>query len=441
MPSARRRSSRRCGRGGSTADFERGCTIHKTVPALRGDFDLTVTDVNGVTHRSMRDRIDFGWQQLPAPGLDREFGATVTGTFVPDVSGDWTFGFRVVGRATVTIDGEVTFDVVEPATGGSFFSYGGPELLATVPLEAGVPCRILIDYPRAPHAGWRGFTMGAEPPSSGDPIADAVRLAAAADVALVVVGTNDEWETESEDRTSMDLPGRPGRARRRGRGREPAGPWSCSTAVRRSRCRGSTRSRRCCRSGFPAGRSGSALVDVLSGDVEPGGRLPVTFPRALDRTPAAPFYPGDGVRSVYGEGLLVGYRWYHHAGVEPLFPFGHGLGYTTFDIAPVGLSGSPAVGVYVAADVVNTGGRPGSSVVQVYVDYEGHDLDVPRIRRFVAARKVFLMPGERATVTIEVTERMFSSWLDDGWRVATGPHRILVGSSSRSLGEVGTIVA
>ncbi len=115
------------------------------------------------------------------------------------------------------------------------------------------------------------------------------------------------------------------------------------------------RSRPCCRSGFPVGQVGSALVDVLSGDVEPGGRLPVTFPRALDRTPAAPFYPGDGVRSVYGEGLLVGYRWYHHAGVEPLFPFGHGLGYTTFDIVPVGLSGSPAAGVYVAADVVNTG--------------------------------------------------------------------------------------
>ena len=201
----------------------------------------------------------------------------------------------MIGRATVTVDGEVTFDVVEPATGGSFFSYGGPELLATVPLEAGVPCRILVDYPRAPHAGWRGFAMGAEPPSSGDPIADAVRLAAAADVALVVVGTNDEWETESEDRTSMDLPGRqdelvaavaavnPRTVVVLNCGSPVTMPWLDQVAA-------------VLQIWFPGGQVGSALVDVLSGDVEPGGRLPVTFPRALDRTPAAPFYPGDGVR-------------------------------------------------------------------------------------------------------------------------------------------------
>ncbi len=122
---------------GFAVDFERGGTIHKTIPAVRGDFDLTVTDVNGVTHRSTRTRIDFGWQQVPAPGLDREFGATLTGTFVPDASGDWTFGFRVIGRATVTVDGEVTFDVVEPATGGSFFSYGGPGTARDRPARSG----------------------------------------------------------------------------------------------------------------------------------------------------------------------------------------------------------------------------------------------------------------------------------------------------------------
>jgi beta-glucosidase len=282
--------------------------------------------------------------------------------------------------------------------------------------------------------------LGAEPPSSGDPIADAVRLATAADVALVVVGTNDQWETESEDRASMDLPGRqdelvaavaavnPKTVVVLNCGSPVTMPWLDRVAS-------------VLQIWFPGGQVGPALVDVLSGDVEPGGRLPVTFPPSLDRTPAAPFYPGDGARAVYGEGLLVGYRWYEHEGVEPLFPFGHGLGYTTFDITAAGLSGSPAAGVYVSADVVNTGGRPGSSVVQVYVDYAGTDPDVPRIRRFVAARKVHLVPGEGATVTIELSERMFSSWLDGGWRVGAGTHRVLVGSSSRSVGEVGTIEA
>jgi beta-glucosidase len=192
---------------------------------------------------------------------------------------------------------------------------------------------------------------------------------------------------------------------------------------------------------FPGGQIGAALADVLSGDVEPGGRLPTTFPSALDRTPAAPFYPGDGERAVYGEGLLIGYRWYEHERVEPLFPFGHGLGYTTFDITPVGVSGSPQAGVEVTAVAVNTGGRPGAAVVQFYVDYDGTDPDVPRIRRFVGARKVFLVPGERATVRMALSRRMFSSWLDGGWHVAAGTHRVLVGCSSRSLGEAGTIEA
>jgi beta-glucosidase len=334
----------------------------------------------------------------------------------------------------------VAFDIVEPTTGGSFFNYGGAELLATVPLVAGSPCRIAIDYPRAPHPGWRGLVLGAEPPSTGDSIAEAVRSATAADVAVVVVGTNDQWETESEDRASMGLPGRQDELVAAVAASNPRTivvlncgspvtmPWIDDVAA-------------VLQIWFPGGQVGSALADVLSGDVEPGGRLPVTFPRALDRTPAAAFYPGDGARAVYGEGLLVGHRWYEHEGVEPLFPFGHGLGYTTFDITPAGLSGSPSAGVSVAADVVNTGRRPGAAVVQVYVDYDGADPAVPPIRRFVASHKVLLMPDEGATVTIELSERMFTSWLDEGWRVAAGAHRVLVGHSSRSLGEAGTIEA
>jgi beta-glucosidase len=423
---------------GFATEFERGCTIHKTIPAVRGDFEVVLTDARGMTHTSGTGRLDFAWQQHPAPGLDREFAATITGSFVPDVTGDWTFGLRVVGRTTVRIDGEVAFDVVEPTTGGSFFNYGSAEMLATVPLEAGVPCRIAIEYPRAPHTGWRGFALGAEPPASGDRIADAVRLASTADVAVVVVGTNDQWETESEDRTSMALPGPQDElvaavAAVNARtvvvlncGSPVTMPWLDDVAA-------------VLQIWFPGGHVGAALADVVSGDVEPGGRLPVTFPRDLERTPAAEFYPGDGVRAIYGEGLHVGYRWYEQEGVEPLFPFGHGLGYTSFDIAPAALSGSPEAGVNVSCDVTNTGQRPGAAIVQVYVDYDGTDPEVPRMRRFVGAHKVLLVPGERATVTIELSERMFASWLDGNWRVASGAHRVLVGHSSRAVREAGTI--
>ena len=206
---------------GFAVDFERGCTIHKTIPAVRGDFELTVTDVNGMTDSSTRRRIDFGWQQLPAPGLAREFGATLTGTFVPDASGDWTFGFRVIGRATVTVDGAVTFDVVEPATGGSFFSYGGPELLATVPLEAGVPCRIAIEYPQRAPPRLARVRVGRRATCDGR--SDRRRRAVGCRGRRRARRRGDERRVGDRERGSdVDGPARsPGRAGRRRRSREP----------------------------------------------------------------------------------------------------------------------------------------------------------------------------------------------------------------------------
>ncbi len=147
---------------------------------------------------------------------------------------------------------------------------------------------------------------------------------------------------------------------------------------------------------FPGQELGDALADVLSGDEEPGGRLPVTFPRSLDETPAAPYYPPVDGRSVYGERQLIGYRWFDRTGVEPLFPFGHGLGYTTFTIAPVDVTGSPGDGVTVAVDVANTGERAGGEVVQVYVE----PIDGDPVRPRAPARRLPSRPrrsrGDRA---------------------------------------------
>ncbi|HAP75314.1 MAG TPA: glycosyl hydrolase, partial [Acidimicrobiaceae bacterium] len=83
---------------------------------------------------------------------------------------------------------------------------------------------------------------------------------------------------------------------------------------------------------FPGEEMGEAIADVLTGVAEPGGRLPITFPKALDDTPAFAHYPGDGVRTRYAEGLLIGHRWYQAQGIEPLFSFGHGLGYTEWEL-------------------------------------------------------------------------------------------------------------
>jgi beta-glucosidase len=189
---------------------------------------------------------------------------------------------------------------------------------------------------------------------------------------------------------------------------------------------------------FPGQELGEALADVLTGAAEPGGRLPITFPRDLAETPAAPFYPGSDGKTVYGEGLLIGHRWYDRNDVEPLFPFGHGLGYTTMTIAPAGLDGGADSSLTVRVDVTNTGERAGSEVVQVYVEPPDDDPMRP-IRQLAAFDRVHVAARATERLDIIVPARAFRRWSNDGWIVPAGEYRILIGRSSRSLDLVGTL--
>jgi beta-glucosidase len=191
---------------------------------------------------------------------------------------------------------------------------------------------------------------------------------------------------------------------------------------------------------FPGQELGDALVDVLTGDVEPGGRLPLTFPARLEDMPARDSYPGTGGRAVYDEGLFIGHRWYDREGIAPLFPFGHGLGYTTFTLRPGGVTGTPEDGVTVAVEVANTGPRAGGEVVQVYVQPPDGDPDRP-LRHLAGFQRVDLDAGAGTMVAVDVDRRAFASWLDGAWTVPAGEYTILVGRSSRDLEVAGTVRA
>jgi len=185
---------------------------------------------------------------------------------------------------------------------------------------------------------------------------------------------------------------------------------------------------------FPGGELGHVLADVLSGDAEPSGRLPITFPRALERTPAAPHHPGDGVVAVYGEGSAIGHRWYDRTGEDPLFWFGYGLSYTEFSWRAAAFDAEISS---VAVEVTNIGARPGHEVVQVYV--RG-----PFGLRFAASRKVTVMPGETQTVTVAVPERAVMVWGGgggDGWRRSEGPVEVLIGAHAGALRTVGVVIS
>jgi beta-glucosidase len=426
---------------GVDVTFAAGCSIAKRLPALRGTFDATYVGEDGPIVTVPTDRLQFLWMEAPAPGVDRHaFGVSISGTFTPTVTGEWSFGLVAVGSAVLRVNGEVVVDLTEPQTGGAFFGLGSPEARGSVVLEEGIAVSVEVEQPFTRYTELRGLFVGAAGPEVGDTVADAAAVAAAADVAVVVVGTDAEWETEGEDRTTMDLPGRQDELIARVAAANPntivvinAGspvtmPWLADVAA-------------VMQVWFPGEEMGNALADVLYGAVEPGGRLPVSIPRRLEDTPAFLSHPGDHGHARYDEGLFIGYRWYDARDISPVFPFGHGLGYTTWELGAAEVTGSIADGITVRVPVTNTGGRAGATVVQCYVAPPD---DGPRrpLRELRGFARVALEAGAATTAEMWLPERAFAVWdpTTSAWTVPAGAYHVLVGVSSRDLEVAGSVI-
>jgi beta-glucosidase len=425
---------------GYDATFEPGGFIGKTLPVLEAadGFRVELHDASGHSTSLAGPQLKWLWQQPPADDFDGlTVGGRATGRFTPHESGTWEVGMLSVGAATLRVDGDVVVDIPAGESGGTVFGYAAPERRVTIELEAGRAYAIEVDYPLAVAEVFRGFAVGARHVPADDPIATAAAVAATADAAVVVVGTDEFWETEAEDRTTLSLPGdqdalvtaiaavNPHTVVIVNSGAPVTMPWLDDVAA-------------VVQLWFPGQELGDALAAVLAGDEEPGGRLPVTFPRSLDETPAAPYYPPVDGRSVYGERQLIGYRWFDRTGVEPLFPFGHGLGYTTFTITPRRVTGSAGGGASVVVDVANTGERAGSEIVQVYVEPVGGEAHRP-VRQLAGFRRVHLDPGVTESVEIELPARRFEVWRDGAWQPAATSFRTWVGRSSRDLIDAGMV--
>ncbi|WP_324013648.1 beta-glucosidase family protein [Microbacterium sp. JZ37] len=180
--------------------------------------------------------------------------------------------------------------------------------------------------------------------------------------------------------------------------------------------------------------SGSAAADVLFGVAEPAGRLAETIPLRLADNPAHVNFPGSPKKVVYGERVYVGYRWYDRTEREVAFPFGFGLGYTTFELTDVAVSVPDAGRAHAVVEVTvsNTGARDGAEVVQVYVGDPEASVDRP-VRELRAFRKVRLAAGESTRVRLELDERAFAFWGETGWTVEPGAFTVEVGTSSRDI--------
>jgi len=182
---------------------------------------------------------------------------------------------------------------------------------------------------------------------------------------------------------------------------------------------------------------GGAIADILFGDANPSGKLAETFPVKLEHNPSYLNFPGEGDRVEYKEGLFVGYRYYDMKEIKPLFPFGHGLSYTTFDYSNLVISQSSILDneeVTVSVDVTNTGKRAGKEIVQLYIRDVESSVIRP-LKELKAFDKVELQPQETKTVTFKLNKRSFAYYNVEmkDWHVETGAFQILVGRSSQDI--------
>jgi beta-glucosidase len=360
----------------------------------------------------------------------------VLGTRVrADVPGTWRVGVLGVGELAVVVDGNTVFDGVIEADTDAFDAavHQPPERAAERELAVGDEVLLEVRIPVADHAFGLAITVGAQRPVI-DPavlLEEAVAAARDADVAVVVVGTTAEVESEGFDRSTLALPGNQDALVHAVAEANPrtvvvvnAGapvllPWRDDVAA-------------VLLSWFGGQEYGHALADVLLGAVEPGGRLPTTWPDREEDVPVLDTTPADGVLN-YTEGIHIGYRAWERAGAVPAYGFGAGLGYTTWHldglVAPAAL---PADGpLRVQVSVTNTGARAGKHVVQAYLARPDGEVERPVVwlAGFAVVRDV--APGATVTVELEVDARAFAHWSvdDQAWAVEPGAFQLTVGSS------------
>ncbi|HEX7325441.1 MAG TPA: glycoside hydrolase family 3 C-terminal domain-containing protein [Rhodanobacteraceae bacterium] len=401
------------------------------------------------------------WHGAPVKGITAKQGFSVrwTGTLTPTATGTYTFGLTSQGGSRLLIDGKQVIDAwnvpaahLEEKDAAARIEAGlpvplGHTLAARVHLTAGTPVKIEVDYFHKPsgkasiwwmemgttHLSDAFVNLGWAPPGQALTVADAARVAAKASVAIVYAN---KFESEAFDEKDIDLSdsqnalieavaaANPNTIVVLNTGSAVTMPWLDKVAG-------------VVEAWYPGQQAGNAIAALLYGDVDPSGKLPVTFPKSLGQVPASTPAEWGGVdgKVHYSEGLDVGYRWYDAKHLTPLFPFGFGLSYTTFRLSDLHVSPTLAAGgsVDVSARIENTGKRTGADVVQVYLGAPAA-ADEPPLQ-LVGFDKVSLQPGESRTAHIAVSAHAASRWdtQTHAWVLTPGTYTLRVGDSSRHL--------
>ncbi|MGD9158047.1 MAG: glycoside hydrolase family 3 C-terminal domain-containing protein [Desulfobacteraceae bacterium] len=354
------------------------------------------------------------------------WSAKWTGFIIPPKSGEYAFSVSGTGTADLYINNKLVTTIQHtdfPAAS-----------VGVVDLTKDKKAKVLLKYNSGSAVLGAGIKMGWMPPD--DRLQKAIDAAKKSHAAIVFVG---EQLGEGSDKIFFSLPGDQNRlieeiARVNSRtivvfhtSTPVAMPWIDKVEA-------------VIQAWYPGQEAGTSIADILFGDVNPSGKLPVTFPMDAKQGPSHwMIYPGDGLNMIYDEGILVGYRWYDAMNQEPLFPFGHGLSYTEFQYSDLEISGTGNDRI-VRLNVKNTGDRAGAEVVQLYVGVPEEAQEPPK--QLKGFEKIMLDPGETKSVTIPLTDEniMMFDENDQEWKLFKGEYQVMVGSSSRDIRVAGGFV-
>jgi beta-glucosidase len=395
------------------------CAEYFDNPSLAGTPSLTRVD----------EHVSFSWDR-PNPwptGQASAGSARWTGYFIPATSGAYRFVTNSYGlnEYSLFVDGKPVLHRTAQAQ---------PIGLATLKLKAGQPYTIRLEYVHRDHHARLG--MGVRKVSDLiEPAAKA--LAAAADVAVVLAGFDPSNEGEGADRT-FELPDGQDQLIDLVRAANKNTVVAITSGGGVDMARWVDSIRAIVQAFYPGQEGGTALAQLLFGEFSPSGKLPATFERRFEDSAVYRSYaPRADKKIPYSEGVFLGYRHFDQVKTKPLFPFGHGLSYTTFKYS--GLTVTPAVMpenglVTVAFDVSNTGKRAGAEVAQLYVG-DGH-APLPRpVKELKGFAKVSLAPRETKRVQIALDRRALSYFDETAqqWKAEPGDFEVQVGSSAQHI--------
>ena len=413
----------------------------KMISGLKGEYFDNTGLAGKPSCVRIDEKVDFSWGwAAPCKEVGKSrYSVRWSGGIRAPVSGTYRIGVTChEGGFRLYVNGKMTINQWENTTNETFEAvFSRKSENVRIDMTEGATCDIRLEFRK--WGNKNAIRLEWDVPGRQSPIEDAVRLAAESDAAIVFVGLSNLFEGGMNDREDIALPeGQDELIRAVARanantivvligGTPVAMPWlddipSVLEAY------------------YPGQEGGNAIARVIFGDVNPSGKLPETFPKRLKDNPSHDFFPGQKRRVSYGEGIYVGYRHYDTKGIEPLFPFGHGLSYTEFEYSHLRIEQKRDGRVRVTLDVRNSGKSAGAEVVQLYVRDLEASVERPD-KELKAFAKTALLPGQtkQAALFLKRDAFAFFSPIQKRWIVEPGEFELLIGSSSRDIRLTDTI--